>query len=93
MVTPAARARSRAYNNADYRRAKREFRGLPCRWCGSPSDSVDHVIPLASGGSPLWHNLAPACSRCNLKHGGKTGGAITSSRRAARKAIWVNPRY
>ena len=38
------------YQTKAYRRAKVAFKGLPCRWCGLPSDSVDHIRPLSRGG-------------------------------------------
>ena len=42
------------------------FAGL-CWMCGSRADVLDHVKPLARGGSGWPSNLRPACSRCNLK--------------------------
>ncbi|MFC8065537.1 HNH endonuclease [Streptomyces sp. NPDC057293] len=37
----------------------------PCVYCGAPAKSVDHVVPVARGGSGEWTNLAPACLSCN----------------------------
>lgn len=48
----------------------------PCYYCGAEYVSggfhIDHVIPLASGGSDDWTNYAHACARCNLRKGTKT---------------------
>jgi HNH endonuclease len=47
--------------------------GKPCAYCSDPDpQSVDHVIPLAQGGSWRIQNLAPACGRCNSAKGGRT---------------------
>lgn len=44
-----------------------------CQYCGSPDDlTFDHVIPRAQGGRTTWHNVATACSPCNLYKGGRT---------------------
>lgn len=56
---------------------------MPCSICGLPinydipspnpwSFTVDHVIPITSGGTSDIENLAPAHRRCNLVKG--TGG-------------------
>lgn len=37
----------------------------PCVFCGAPSDSVDHIVPVSGGGTGDWDNVAPACMRCN----------------------------
>lgn len=47
---------------------KRDIQALlrrPCIYCGNKSEQIDHVIPLARGGSHSIGNLAPACRRCN----------------------------
>jgi 5-methylcytosine-specific restriction endonuclease McrA len=45
------------------RRWKRQRRR--CTYCPSLAASVDHVVPLARGGSNREGNLTPACLRCN----------------------------
>lgn len=41
----------------------------PCSYCGAPTTSVDHIVPLASQGPGSWDNLTSACRRCNTsKH-------------------------
>jgi len=38
-----------------------------CWICGQPgADSIDHIVPIARGGTDDVSNLAPACLRCNL---------------------------
>ncbi len=42
-----------------------------CTYCGAPetTDSpltIDHIVPLARGGTNRVENLAVACRRCNL---------------------------
>lgn len=37
-----------------------------CCWCGAnPSVTVDHVIPLARGGTHRFKNLVGSCRECN----------------------------
>jgi 5-methylcytosine-specific restriction endonuclease McrA len=50
-----------------------------CQYCGGPATTVDHVIPLARGGTDDLANLVPACAVCNGRK-----GALKSS---------VAPRY
>lgn len=46
--------------------------GFKCRYCGAPAPdvrlTVDHVIPVAKGGTDDMDNLVAACEDCN---GGK----------------------
>lgn len=37
----------------------------PCVYCGGEADTIDHIEPIAAGGSGAWDNLAPACRGCN----------------------------
>jgi 5-methylcytosine-specific restriction endonuclease McrA len=45
----------------------------PCAYCGDPDPGeVDHVIPVAQGGTCNPRNLVPACGQCNRAKGGRT---------------------
>lgn len=50
--------------------------GFTCRYCGSQSDSVrlvvDHIIPVAEGGTNDEANLITACEPCNQGKGKRT---------------------
>ncbi len=37
----------------------------PCSYCGGPGGEVDHIVPIAQGGSNDLSNLTAACRRCN----------------------------
>lgn len=41
----------------------------PCAYCASPSETVDHIIPVVHGGTNDRSNLAPACYICNYEKG------------------------
>lgn len=41
--------------------------GKRCAYCAAPVQCVDHVIPLALGGTSLEGNLTPACRDCNQR--------------------------
>jgi 5-methylcytosine-specific restriction endonuclease McrA len=53
-----------------------------CAYCGEPLNhntlSMDHVIPLARGGSHEAANIVPACRACNASKGKKLLGEWTS---------------
>lgn len=55
--------------------------GFKCRYCGIDAVAgplqVDHVIPVAEGGSTVAENLVAACSSCN---GGKSSVLLDESR-------------
>ncbi len=50
-----------------------EAGGYQCAYCGAPASTVDHVLPLARGGTSDVDNLVPCCSRCNSSRGGRMG--------------------
>jgi 5-methylcytosine-specific restriction protein A len=37
-----------------------------CRWCGRPAEDVDHIVPLARGGTNDEANLQSLCRRCHV---------------------------
>jgi 5-methylcytosine-specific restriction endonuclease McrA len=42
-----------------------------CAYCGQPGGEVDHIIPLARGGTHSIGNLTSSCRRCNSSKGMK----------------------
>lgn len=51
----------------DELRARLSMFGDLCWMCGAPAVEVDHVKPIAKGGSHMLCNLRPACRSCNGK--------------------------
>jgi len=46
--------------------------GFECVYCHSPDElTFDHLIPRRLGGKTTWQNIVAACSKCNLKKGGR----------------------
>lgn len=46
--------------------------GFSCMYCESEQDlTFDHLIPRRLGGKTSWTNIVAACSKCNLKKGGR----------------------
>jgi 5-methylcytosine-specific restriction endonuclease McrA len=53
------------------------FYGGLCWICrAAPADTIDHVKPLAAGGSPWPANLRPACRPCNSSKGARWPFAV-----------------
>ena len=46
-----------------------------CQYCGKryPTSelSLDHIIPRSMGGEAAWENIVCACTKCNVKKGGR----------------------
>ena len=66
----ASRRRARKISAAgdatvEQRQARIDYYGGKCYICGADYEAVDHVIPLAKGGSNWAANLRPICKRCN----------------------------
>lgn len=38
--------------------------------------TIDHIVPLAAGGTHARENLQPAHSRCNTRKGDRGGGQL-----------------
>lgn len=86
----------------DNARTMRRHRGI-CHWCGRPgADRIDHVIPLAQGGTDDEANRAPIhssrCRRCELDHQRArnatrpqyAGSWYATSRRARKAQPWCS---
>lgn len=46
--------------------------GSKCWMCGAPWECLDHVIPVARGGTGWASNIRPACTPCNVRKGART---------------------
>lgn len=46
--------------------------GNACLACGRQETTIDHVVPVSSGGTNTIGNVQPLCSRCNTSKGTKT---------------------
>ena len=64
-----------------------------CQLCGAAAEHIDHIRPVAAGGSDQPGNLRATCAECNLRKGSKrgwvkdeAGGARTSRPRTASEA-------
>jgi 5-methylcytosine-specific restriction endonuclease McrA len=60
-----ARIRSVGRDNTDAHNWIAVLDGDPCAYCGAPMEHVDHITPLARGGTNDWFNLTAACQPCN----------------------------
>jgi 5-methylcytosine-specific restriction endonuclease McrA len=47
--------------------ARIDYYGGLCYLCGKPHEAIDHVIPLAKGGTGWPANLRPICTSCNSR--------------------------
>lgn len=46
--------------------------GFECVYCQSADElTFDHLIPRRLGGKTTWKNIVAACSKCNLRKGGR----------------------
>jgi rubrerythrin len=64
-------------------------RDRSCRACDSPHElHVDHVIPLAAGGTDDAHNLQVLCATCNCVKGGRP---LTIAQLRAARGLPVKP--
>lgn len=69
LVPPGQRLSSRQWMKVRARILDRD--GCQCRYCGDWADTVDHVLPIASGGSNDDTNLVACCRYCNTSKGAK----------------------
>ena len=74
------------YTTAEHIAARCEMWGNRCYICDAPMESVDHVKPLAKGGSHFPANLRPACKACNSRKGAKWPVDFDELRQSAKDA-------
>lgn len=72
--------------------ARWQKQGRRCAYClTGPADVIDHVIPLARGGTNFEGNLVPACSKCNHEKWDNLLSAWRYGVKAKRPPVtWVN---
>jgi hypothetical protein len=58
-----------------------------CRYCGWRADAVDHIMPLARGGTNSHANLVSTCTRCNSIAGAHSFHSVETKR------IWIRWMY
>lgn len=71
----AHRRRARLRAGAFYqviRKDERRLESARCIACGSPADTLDHLVPVSRGGAHGVGNLVPMCRSCNSSKGAKT---------------------
>jgi 5-methylcytosine-specific restriction endonuclease McrA len=61
----AAKANAQGVASAEQIAARVLFYGALCYVCRAPYEAIDHVKPLAKGGSHWPANLRPICTGCN----------------------------
>lgn len=44
----------------------KNHRSQECKYCGQSSTHIDHIVPLAQGGTHTWSNIQMICKDCNL---------------------------
>lgn len=87
----------RKRRTAEHREAICKARKWLCHICGLPIDPVrmkwelDHIIPLASGGSDDDENLAPAHAKCHLEKTVGDVGLIAKGKRMRAKHLGTKP--
>jgi hypothetical protein len=64
-------ARRAEYSSLRCNGKLKQFKGQKCVTCGKPADTIDHIIPIARGGTNDLSNLQPMCWECNKKKGAR----------------------
>lgn len=83
---PGLTAKQRGRLLAKWKRQRRA-----CWACPRPADTVDHLVPLARGGTNHEGNLAGACRRCNGARGARLIVEWRAGRPAPRRPTAVAP--
>ena len=54
-------------NNKNWRESLHKITRNKCIYCGSNSESIDHLYPRSKGGETITCNCVPCCLSCNGK--------------------------
>ncbi|HWY34801.1 MAG TPA: HNH endonuclease, partial [Nitrosopumilaceae archaeon] len=69
-IAASCNARSKKYNRlervtvAEIRELFNQYHDI-CAYCGEAAHMLDHIIPMARGGTSAIENLVPCCWTCN----------------------------
>lgn len=67
--------------------------GHTCQYCGSPAESIDHVLPRSRGGQHAWENVVACCRPCNIRKGDRlpteAGFVLRVRPQAPRQYAWI----
>lgn len=69
--------RSRNGSTSKWRKIRKQILdrdGHQCAYCGAHANTVDHIVPLARGGSDDESNLVACCGACNYSKRDKIVG-------------------
>ena len=58
-------------NNKNWRESLHKITSNKCIYCGSNSESIDHLSPRSKGGKTITRNCVPCCLSCNGKKSDK----------------------
>lgn len=81
------RAKPAEYRDPGYRALRAIYRtnNMACWICGRPNaDTLDHVVPLADGGTNALDNLRPAHRACNSGRGTREVTRVSDRERVTR---------
>ena len=83
-------------NNKSWKDSLRKITHNKCIYCGSKSESLDHLYPQSKGGETITSNCVPCCLSCN---GNKSDDEVLvwyrkqkfyDPRRAMAIRAWIN---
>lgn len=65
IQAPLPAADRRSMETDFHARWRRILFSDPCPYCGSPVETIDHILARARGGTDHWTNVTGACRACN----------------------------
>lgn len=77
------------YLTTESLKARFDYYGSRCYICGAPATVIEHVIPLARGGTSFPSSIRPACKSCNCRKSSKSLAEFIAYRG---EPLWQPPR-
>lgn len=67
-----------------------------CKYCGTPAEQLDHVLPIVAGGETVVENVVTSCGPCNRRKKQQVGFSLDTERRlfllgadVTHKVVWA----